>query len=113
MIKDQANTLKAQAELLCDSHTGRAQDELIQRIFVTVMKLLPKKQAKKVKRQSLVELLQSSAYEGTPTVIAKGDSVFINGNFDINQLCAQIVWKDTIPNVDLTETEAPLYTQEG
>lgn len=103
--QQQALVLKSQAELLCDSHSGHARDELLQRIFCTVMRLLPKKQAKKVKRASLVELLNNSAYEGVPTVIAKGDSVFINGNFDINQLCAQIVWKDTIPNVDLTEVE--------
>jgi hypothetical protein len=103
--QQQALLLKHQAESLCESHSGHARDELLQRIFCTVMRLLPKKQAKKVKRASLVELLQNSSYEGVPTVIAKGDSVFISGNFDINQLCAQIVWKDTVRNVDLSEEE--------
>lgn len=97
--------LKTQADLLCESHTASIRDELLQRIFCTVMKMLPRKEAKKAKRRSLVELLNSSAYDGIPTVIAKGDSVYINGNFDLNMLCAQIIWKSTVPNVDLTEEE--------
>lgn len=97
--------LKTQSELLCESHSQKIKDELLQRVFCTVMRLLPKKQAKKAKRRSLAELLINSSYEGIPTVISIGDSMFINGNFDIDQLCSQIVWKSTITHVDLMEDE--------
>lgn len=103
--KAMAELLRLQAELLCDSHSASVQEELVQRLFCTVMRLLPKKQAKKAKRRALHELFVNSAYDGVPTVIATGDSIFLNGAFDVDLLCSQIVWKSTIQTVDLTEDD--------
>lgn len=79
--------LRLQCEMVCESNKDK-QDEVLDRLLVTVLSL----RDKRGKKADLVRILESCGYEGETAIAVKGDMIYVSGTFFIPELARSVVW---------------------
>lgn len=95
--------LQIQVNVLCDSHSEKVRQAKLASVLNTVIKLMPQRKANRIWKSAFVDLLVNSSYHGVPSVTLNGDSVYINGTFDIQELSKALIWGKQAESIDNRE----------
>jgi hypothetical protein len=90
-MKTRLQEIRLQAEMLCDSHENR-QQELLNRMLKSLIEALKAYKLDEDQKQLLVELFKDSGID-MPHVSRSGNSLRLEGNFDIRELARRMIWQ--------------------
>jgi hypothetical protein len=90
-MKARLQEIRLQAEMLCDSHENK-QRELLNRMLKSLIEALKAYKLDEDQKQLLVEHFTEAGID-MPHVARSGNSLRLEGNFDIRELAKRMVWQ--------------------
>ena len=94
--------IKLLSDLLCESHSAKRRDEIVARMLPLLLQITPK--GKKADRQkALAQVLKRCAYAGDEATVIIDDAglLFVNGNFDVDDLANRMVWGGLVDDANM------------